>query len=245
MKKFWIPFLALLAVFGIIDKVILPIYTSSGKEILVPDVRNRTYDEAVSMLKHSGLQVARSYNSRWLANVAPDMVIDQEPAAGSPVKPGRNVYLVLNRQDKPSYVMPELAGRSETEARQVLARFGMVVGEIQFRPVSNHEEDGRVLSQSVPPNVSVLTGTAVSLIVGKYEVEPQEMKRVVVPEVLGMSLDQARSTVLQRGLRIGRITYEYSAILVPNTVISQKPGANSFASESAPVDMTVVTGERN
>jgi serine/threonine-protein kinase len=90
----------------------------------------------------------------------------------------------------------------------------------------------------------VKTGTAVSIIVGKLEVEPEGMKRVVIPEVLGMSFDQAKSTLLQRGLTTGKITYEYSAILVPNTVISQKPSANSFAPAGQEIEMTVVTSER-
>ncbi|NTU94094.1 MAG: PASTA domain-containing protein [Chlorobiaceae bacterium] len=243
MKTFW--FRVLFVIFAIVmfDRVILPFYTSSGREISVPDVRNMSFEDAARKLKWSGLEAKKSYNVRYLSDVGPDIVLDQLPAAMSSVKPGRNVYLVLNRQEKPSYSMPELVGRPENEARQALARIGMTVDDVQFQSVSNVEEDGRVLSQTVPANVSVKIGTGVALIVGKLSVEPEGMKRMVVPEVLGMSIEQARSVILQRGLTVGKITYEYSAMLVPNTVISQKPAVNTFLPAGQQVEMTVVTKE--
>ncbi len=242
-KKVWIGVILFLIAIVAVDKFLLPIYTSSGKETTVPNVKNMTYDEAERVLGTVHLKAIRSYNVRYLPDVPADFVIDQVPAPASTVKPNRNVYLVLNRKDKPSYAIPDLTGRPEDEARQVLGRLGMTVSEVQIRAVSKSEEDGRVISQSVPPNVTLVTGSAVSLIVGKLEQEPAGMKRVVVPDVLGMSLDQARSMIIQNGLVVGKITYEKSTLLVPNTVISQKPGANSFAQAGQTVDMTVAAGE--
>lgn len=244
MKSVWFRILLVLLAFVLVDKAVLPLYTSTGKGIRVPDVRNLPFDDAARKLKSSGLEARKSFNVRYLSDIGPDIVIDQVPSAGSTVKPGRNVYLVLNRQEKPSYAMPDLAGRPENDARQALARIGMIVDDVQFQAVSRSEEDGTVLSQSVPPNVKVKIGTPISLIVGRLAEEPEGMKRVVVPEVLGMSADQARSTLLQRGLAVGKITYEYSAILVPNTVISQKPAVNTFAQSGQQVEMTVVTKEQ-
>lgn len=244
MKKVWIPLLALLLVIIALDKIVLPLYIGSGRETSVPDVKNMSYDAAATALKHAGLEARKSYNVRYLPNVGSDVVIDQNPAPDSKVKPGRNVYLVLNRKDKPSYVIPDLSGRPEEEVRQVLGRLGMTVENVQQRSVSNSDEDGKVLSQSIPPNVQVKTGTAISLVVGKFEAEPEGMKRVVVPEVLGMSLDQAKSIIVQNGLTVGKINFEYSAILVPNTVISQKPAVNTFVQAGQEIEMTVVTNEQ-
>jgi serine/threonine-protein kinase len=242
-KKVWIGVILFLIAFVAVDKFMLPFYTSSGREATVPNVKNMPYDEAERMLRSYNLKAIKSYNVRYLPEVPPDIVIDQVPAAASTVKPGRNVYLVLNRKDKPSYIIPDLTGRSETEARQILGRLGMNVSGVQIRAVSKPEEDGRVLSQSVPPNVTLITGSSIDLIIGKIEQEPAGFKRVVVPDLLGMSLEQARSIIIQNGLVVGKITYERSALLVPNTVISQKPSVNSFAQAGQTVDMTVATNE--
>lgn len=239
MKKVLIVILLFVAAIVGIDKFLLPYYTKSGEQTTVPDVRNMTYAQASKTLQKAGLKAMKSYNVRYLPNVSPDQVIDQMPAPSSVVKPGRNVYLVLNRKDKPSYPMPDLAGRTEHEARQALKRLGMVISSVQTQAISDPDEDGRVLSQSVPPDVVLKSGSEVSFIVGKLEQEPSSTMRVIVPDVLGMSIDQARTILIRSGLSIGKVRHERSTLLVPDTVISQKPSANAMVQSGRPVDMTV------
>ncbi|MBN1929152.1 MAG: PASTA domain-containing protein [Chlorobiaceae bacterium] len=243
MKKVLIYIVLFFVAIVAIDKLLLPYYTESGKETVVPDVRNMTYDNAVRTLRSAGLKAMKSYNVRYLPNVPPDQVIDQVPAPSSLVKPGRSVYLVLNRQDKPSYAMPDLAGRTENEARQELERLGMVISGVQTQAVSDPDQDGRVLSQSVPPEVVIKSGSQVSFIVGMLEQEPTGMMRVIVSDVLGMSLDQARGVLVRNGLSIGRISYERSTLLVPDTVISQEPSANAMVQSGEPVDLSVAADD--
>ncbi|HHE07465.1 MAG TPA: PASTA domain-containing protein [Chlorobaculum parvum] len=243
MKKVLIVILLFFATIVVIDQLLLPYYTESGKQIVVPDVRNMTYVQASKTLQKAGLKARKSYNVRYLPNVSPDQVIDQMPAPSSAVKPGRSVYLVLNRKDKPSYPMPDLAGRTEHEARQALERLGMVISNVQTQAISDPDEDGRVLSQSVPPDVVLKSGSEVSFIVGKLEQEPSGTMRVIVPDVLGMSIDQARGVLIRSGLSIGKVRHERSTLLVPDTVISQKPSANAMVRSGQPVDMTVAADE--
>lgn len=242
MKKVLIPLFLFIAVIIAADRFLMPYLTESGAETTVPDVRNMTYDMAVRELRKSGLKAMRSYNVRYLPDVPPDRVLDQVPEAGSTVKPGRSISLVLNRQDRPNFPMPDLVGRTEAEARQELERLGMVVSEVQAQTVSNADQSGRVLSQSVPPDVVLKSGSAVSFIVGQLEQEPTGMRRVIVPDVLGMSVDQARSVIVRNGLAVGKISYEHSDLLVPDTVISQKPSANAMVQFGQPVNITVAAG---
>jgi serine/threonine-protein kinase len=114
---------------------------------------------------------------------------------------------------------------------------------VQISTVTKSEENGRVLSQSIPAQTMVKSGSAVSIIVGRFEASPEGMKKVAVPDVLGMSLEQARQVVADAGLRMGKVTTEYSASLVPNTVISQRPAVNAYVSPDQPVELTVVTSE--
>ncbi|NTW54461.1 MAG: PASTA domain-containing protein [Chlorobaculum sp.] len=239
MKKVLIPLVLFILALVAADKFLLPYLTESGSRATVPEVRNMTYDMAERELRKSGLKAMKSYNVRYLPDVPPDQVIDQVPEAGSVVKPGRSIILVLNRQEKPSFPMPDLVGRTEAEARQELERIGMVVTEVQAQAVSQPDQNGRVLSQSVPSAVVLKYGSPVSLIVGRLEQEPVGLRRVVVPDVLGMSADQARGVVVRNGLSVGRISYEHSDLLVPGTVISQKPSANAMVQFGQPVDMAV------
>ncbi|AOS83798.1 penicillin-binding protein [Chlorobaculum limnaeum] len=242
MKKVLILLLSIIVAIVAADKLLLPFLTESGAQTTVPDVRNMNYDTAASQLRKAGLNATKSYNVRYLPDVPPDRVIDQVPEAGAIVKPGRSIALVLNRQDKPSYPMPDLVGRTEAEALRELERLGMVVSSVQTQAVSDSDQDGRVLIQSVPPDVVLKSGNEVSFIVGKLEQEPLGMRRVIVPDVLGMSVDQARGVIVRNGLAVGKIIYEYSDLLVPDTVISQNPSANAMVQFGQPVELTVAAG---
>jgi len=242
MKKVLIPLFLFIVALVAADKLLLPYLTESGSQTTVPDVRNMTYDMADKELRKVGLRAMRSYNVRYLPDVPPDQVIDQVPEMGSVVKPGRSIYLVLNRLDKPSFAMPDLVGRTEDEALHELERLGMVVTEVQRQAVSVSDQDGRVLSQSVPHDVHLKSGSAVSLIVGKLEQEPAGMRRVIVPDVLGMSVDQARGVIIRSGLAVGKISYERSDLLVPDTVITQTPSVNAMVQYGQQVEMTVAAG---
>ncbi|NTU52855.1 MAG: PASTA domain-containing protein [Chlorobiaceae bacterium] len=243
MKKVLIPFFLFLVAIIVIDKLLLPYYIGKGRTATVPDVRNLAYDDAVGVLRRSKLNAMKNYSMRYLPDVPSDKVIDQVPAPSSIVKPGRYVLLLVNRTDKPGYPVPDLTGRTEAEARQELERLGMIISAVQSQAVSESERDGRVLSQSVPPNVILKSGSPVSFIVGKLEQESRAMIRIVVPDVLGMSLDQARAMIIRNGLAVGRIRYERSSLLVPDTVVNQNPSPNAMVPSSQPVELTVATGQ--
>jgi serine/threonine-protein kinase len=243
MKKILIPLLLLLVAIVAIDKLLMPFYISFGAKTSVPDVRNMNYAEAVIKLKKANLDAVKSFSVQYLPDVPPDRVIDQIPAPLSVVKPGRSIALIVNRTDKPTFPMPDLTGRTEGEARQELERIGIVVSEVQNQMVSDPVRDGRIQSQSVPPGVIIRTGSPVSLIVGRLEQEPAGLLRVVVPDVAGLSIDQARSSLGRSGLSVGRIRYEPSALLVPDTVISQNPKANALVQSGQPVELTAAKGE--
>jgi eukaryotic-like serine/threonine-protein kinase len=222
------------------DKVIMPFYISQGSVEIVPDVLNMDYEDASERLRRAGFEAIKSYHVKYLSNVDSNIVLSQMPESGSEVKPGRKVYLVVNKQEKPTFPMPDLMGRPEFDALQTAGRMEMVVQDIQISTVTNPELDGRVLSQSIPAQTIVQSGSSVSLIIGKYEMQAEGTTKITVPDVLGMSLVQAQQIIANAGLQMGRVTTEYSARLVPNTVISQRPGVGSFVSPDQPVSLTVV-----
>lgn len=243
MKKAGMIILIFFGVVLLFDKLLMPLYISQGSVKLVPDVTNMDYESASQKLRMAGFEAIKSYHVKYLSNVDSNLVISQMPESGMEVKPGRNIYLVLNRREKPSFPMPDFVGRPEVEARQAAVRTDIVLMEVQVSTVTKPEENGKVLSQSIPAQTMVKPGTAASLIVGKYEPSALGMKKIALPDVLGMSLVQAQQIITDAGLKTGRVTTEYSSLLVPNTVISQKPAVGSYMSPEEPVELTVVTAE--
>lgn len=243
MKKAGVIFLLFLGIVLLIDKLVMPLYISQGSVKVVPDVTNMDYDDAALKLRLAGFEAIKSYHVRYLSTVDSNVVISQMPEAGTEVKPGRNVYLVVNRREKPNVLMPDLAGRAEGEARQAAARMDIVISAVNVSSVTNPEKDGRVLSQSVPPQTLVKSGTSASIVIGRYVAPAEGVKKIALPNVLGMSLAKAQQVITDAGLVMGKVTTESSTLLVPNTVISQKPAVGTLVAPGQPVELTVVKAE--
>lgn len=242
MKKVLVVVVLLVVAYVVMDKFVMTAYTRQGQSVSVPDVEKMSYDDAQGVLRAAGLSGKKSYNVRYLRDMDSNTVIMQRPSAGSEVKPGRTVYLVLNKREKPSFSVPDFYGRPLDEVRQILDRFDVTVRDVQIQSVYDPAEDGKVLSQSVAPKTVVSSGSSISLIVGKAEVI-ETVQKIPVPDVLGMSLKQAREIIVENGFNTGNVSYEYSSLLVPYTVINQKPAVNSLAEPGKVVDLTVVVDE--
>lgn len=242
MKRVLVVVVLLVAAYVVMDKFVMTAYTRQGQSVLVPDVEKMSHDKAQGVLKAAGLSGKKSYNVRYLRDIDSNTVIMQRPSAGSEVKPGRTVYLVLNKREKPNFSIPDFYGRPLDEVRQILDRFDVTVRDVQIQSVYDPAEDGKVLSQSVAPKTVVSSGSSISLIVGKAEVI-ETVQKIPVPDVLGMSLKEARAIIVENGFNTGNVSYEYSSLLVPYTVINQKPAVNSLAEPGKVVDLTVVVDE--
>lgn len=232
----------MLVFFGIVmvfDRIVMPIYISQGSARVVPDVTGKRFDDASDELKRAGFNSVKNYNIKYLSGVDSTLVLSQSPAAGTEVKPGRNIYLTVNRRDVPSFPMPDLLGKLEFDARYAVTRLEMNVLTVQNAPVTDLEQDGKVLAQSIPSEAMVHTGDAVSITIGRYEAPFVDTQRISVPDVLGMSLSQAEQSITAAGLAVGKVTYEPSGMLVPNTVISQKPAVGTGLTAGQPVELTV------
>ncbi len=244
MKKAAFIVLLLFGFVVIFDRVIMPIYISQGSAMVVPDVLNMKFDDASERLRQAGFEAIKSYQVTYFSRIDSNVVLSQMPEAGTEVKPGRKVYLVVNKQQKPALPMPDFLGRAEFDARQMAYRMEMVIQEVQSTPVTNPEMDGRVMSQSIPANTVVQSGTAFSLVIGRYQSAVEGAKTIVVPNLLGMSLVQAQKVIANAALPAGKITTQYSTFLVPNTVISQRPGAGTLVAPDQPIELSVVIMEK-
>ncbi len=241
-KTAFVVLLFLVVAYVVTDRFLMPSYTRQGDSAQVPDVSGKNFDDALRLLRASGLSGKKEYNISYLKNVEPDRVLSQRPASGTAVKPGRTVYLVVNKREKPEITVPDFYGKPLDEVRETLQRFEVGLRDVEEQEVFDPGEDGKVLGQSISPNSIVFSGASISLVVGKMA-EMEVVSKEPVPDVLGMSLSQARSLIVERGFNTGNVYYEYSALLVPNTVISQKPAVNTLAEAGQVVDLTVVTDQ--
>lgn len=238
LRNIWRQFVAFviftLMLVLLLDKVIMPIYVRHGKEIKLLDVRKRSAKQAKSALEDSGFEV-EIVDTVEVSGVPQGVVIDQQPAPGTLVKAGRVVRLIVTGGKK-YFPMPNLVGQVYKAATLALEHSRLELAEVEY-VFSSDKPEGVVCEQSVIPGSMVSAGTPVSLKVSKGKPERQ----YTVPQVVGLSLNDARQELRQAGLRVGIIRYVPNADLNPHTVIDQTPKPGRIYDNPIMVDLQVTT----
>jgi serine/threonine-protein kinase len=174
-------FLAFLATVLLFNFLIMPRYVRHGSEVEVPDLRNRTLQDAG--LRLAPLQLAiRDTIERESSDVPAGRIVDQEPRPGTHIKPERSVLLVVSRGLGEQRV-PAVKGQALRYARLTLNQEGYELGDV-LRVPSAMTARGFVVA-SDPPQGDVLEhGARVSLLVS----DGPERKRWIMPDLEGEEL---------------------------------------------------------
>lgn len=142
--------------------------------------------------------------------------------------------------------VPAVLTQKEAEARQRLEAAGLKVGKVEHRH-SDTVERGTVLDTDPEPGARIRKHDAVTLTVS----DGPEM--VKVPDVRGLRLKKAETTLKEEGLEPGLVTEEFSEDVDQGAVISTDPEAGAqrhadtavsiVVSKGSPVDVPDVTGD--
>lgn len=128
----------------------------------IPQLSDRSLHAAQIELLSEGLQ-SGEISSVYLAGFAPDLVLQQDPPAGSTNATSPHVdMLVSSGAPEAAYVMPGLEGLPEAEAEQRLIAAGLKVGKVTPLPLTG-KPSGTVTSQLPVRGARVETGTSVDL----------------------------------------------------------------------------------
>ena len=137
---------------------------SLGEEgAAIPDLRGSASRGAQIALQQQGYRVAGqvyAYSQKEDEN----LVIAQDPPAGAAAsRDGRVALLVSRGRRPPVFVMPDLTGRTEAEARRFLERAGLRAGPAQRRDAGSGVRAGTILAQRPESGYPVRSGDLITL----------------------------------------------------------------------------------
>jgi serine/threonine-protein kinase len=169
-----------------------PVDLVIGTDVLVavPDVVGKPEKQALEMLKAAKLSIGERTTKPAPNQVG--LVLAQSPKAGSEVAIGSSVDLVIGTAELVG--VPDVVGKPETQAVEMLKAARLSIGERTTRPAPN--QVGLVLAQTPKGGAQVPVGTAIDLTIGVARL-------VTVPNVIGLKVEAARETIARAGLAFG------------------------------------------
>ena len=209
-------------------------YTQHGVEVAVEDVRGLVQEEAGMLLASQGLHMV-VIDSTYSDKVPFGTVVDQDPKPDSHAKHGRAVYVTINATTRRQIVMPNLLDISYRQAETTLRGMGLTVDTIYEYEPSEFRDlvlDIQSEGKSVQPGDKIAVGSTVRLVVGMGK----GTEGVEVPNIIGLTLPDARSLLLSHRLIVGAVTYdEPEEEGVPQYVYHQTPSAGTLLVEGETV----------
>ena len=213
-------------------EAIMPIYTRHGQEIEVPDVVGLSFTEAYTILSDHNFKIIKDRDT-FDSQYPPGYVVSQNPLPHSKVKKWRRIYLTVSKGER-IVLMPKLIGQSERNAEILISQLSLVLRNVNYEYSPLHLKDV-VIDQSIAENERLRQGTEVEIVVSLGLIP----EKFIMPDVVGKLLEDARKSIEKAGLSVGRITYQTTDKLLPNTVIEQSLKPETETTQGAPVNLIV------
>jgi beta-lactam-binding protein with PASTA domain len=165
-------------VFFVSIYITIDILLKSGNNVVCPDVRGKTVEDAREMAQKKGLPlVVLRYENR--SDVPYNHITVQKPEANISIRSGRIIHVIVSEGPKLTEV-PNLTGRSLQEAEETLREKNLEVGKIIQIP---HTREGKVIAQLPKGGEKTLERKEVILFVGL-----DKGKYFYLPDVKDLSL---------------------------------------------------------
>lgn len=190
--------------------------------VTVPNVLGSSVRQAIDTVSDLGLAVQVTAVP---SDAAPGSVVSVDPDVGAELRPGRTVrlgYALAPGLLEQTEVPPLIGLTFPDQVASALQEAGLVLGEAAR--VAASAPPGVVLAQSVEEGGTVGAGEAVDVLVS---LGPPE-ETTFLPDLVGLSVDDARELAELAGIDPGRIVVDEIAAGsgFPGEVLTQSPSAH-------------------
>ena len=197
------------------EYIIMPMYTRHNTGQYLMDVQGKTLEEAIAMIEAEDFRAILS-DTMYTNKVAEGIVVDQYPKPNMKVKRGRTVRLKISTSEK-LVSIPNLIGQSLRSAELILQQASLLIDTVYFE-YNPEFPKGTIAWQYPKANDTMKKGFGIQVTVSKG-LPPDYFYQV--PNVIGLSLNQAKEYLAKARLKVGKISYHEDQDLVPYTVLDQ------------------------
>ena len=196
----------------------------SGARFELPNVVGLTQDQATNLLTGFTINFQHAPDS----HIPKDRIASQLPLATSKVQKGSSVTLTVSDGPGNTLVPTDLIGKSLADARNELTSVGLVIS--QTTPVDSNQAPGVVIAIAPAPGTTIAAGSGVILQISSGN--------VAVPQLVGLSEIQARTTLVQAGFLVQTI-YATDNAQPDGVVLAQAPASGSTQTIGSSVTVTI------
>jgi len=194
----------------------LRLIVKSEKVVIVPNLVGKSVVEALETLTGLGLNT-KILDSEFSSVQPRDHVLFQEPDAGAEIKVSRDVRIIVSKGQK-GIAVPELRDLPYREAAVLLENHSLCVGEKSYAYHGTWLKD-RIIAHTPGKGAEVVQGECVSLLISKGK----RLEAILMPDLRGLSPDDAITEIDLHSLVLGGITSRYQEDQRADVMLDQRP----------------------
>ena len=228
-----ISIIGMIFIFSIVaEYLVMPVYTRQNQNRVMIDIKNRSLDDAIRVLKSENYRYEVSdtlYTNKFQLGT----IVDQYPQPNTRVKSGRTVRLKISQPEK-SVAIPNLIGQSRRSAELELNQMGLLIDTV-YTEYNPEYPNGTIAWQYPKAGDRRKKGMGIQITVSKG-MPPNFFQ---VPNLIGLSINQAKDLIFKSRLKVGKISYHQDQDLVPYTVLDQSIKNGTVLDASATINLVV------
>ena len=209
----------------------------SKKDRVVPNIIGVNIADSLDVLSSINLYLKKG-GEEFNSNVPAGLIISQSPDAGSIIKEGKAVNVVVSVGGEVIFV-PDLTNQTVRSVQLVLRKNGLDLGE-QYEKYSTVVERGKIISQNPNPRTSIAKNGLVNIVVS-LGVPPEGV--LLMPDFLGKNITEAENWASQNGVQIKNVNRVKDPAIAENTVIKQTPETDTVLGENKTAEFWIAVKE--
>ena len=209
---------------------------ATPEAVSVPNVVGLSQADAKSQIEAAGLEWELNPEKVASDTVDKDAVASTDPAGGAQAEKGSTVRVTISSGPDSVTLPDNLVGMSPDDARQAVEALGLKWEVNSSKVASDTIAEGKVAQTNPSPGSKVKAGQTITayLSSGSDQVE--------VPDLVGMSQDQARSALKAVGLELGNVT-TVDSDKDKDRIVSQDPETGSKVKKGTTIAVSISTGK--
>jgi eukaryotic-like serine/threonine-protein kinase len=224
-------FLTVLVAVALLSAVTTIRFAIRGRETRVPNLIGAPVPVAERAARDLGLDIR--VEDKLYSSLAAGSIVSQLPPAGTPIKIGQHVDVLVSLGPK-NVNVPELVGSSLRAAEISAVEKGLTVGDVA-QIHSTRGAAGEIIAQDPSAASAAVRGPAINLLISMGSTAPA----YYCPSFVGRPLAEARLGIEKAGFKIGQIDPVTGEGGVPGTILSQSPPPGSRIDHDTVFDFRV------
>ena len=206
------------------------------ESVAVPNVVGLTQAEAKTQIEQAGFTWELNPDKVASDTVAEGSVASTDPTAGTQAEKGATVRVTISSGPDSVTLPDNLVGMSPDDARKAIEALGLKWELDSSKVASDTVPEGKVAQTNPSPGSKVKAGQTIRAYLSSGS------DQVDVPDLSGMTQDQARSTLKAVGLELGNVT-SVDSEKEKDRIVEQDPATGTKVKKGTTVGVSVSNGK--